>query len=360
MGEPVRRENGKWQIRWQDPITRRRRSLNFRTLTLAKQALRQKEALADRVKAGLVDPRRQSAATRRFGEVIDYWLKHRTLGKRNPRDDRSIVRAHLRPRFGCWKLAEIDTEAIDAFRSELLSAGLAANTINNVLGLLGAMLRKAEELKWIDSRPFIQRAKADDFEFNWIDSLDKLDALLAEARIEEARIALPGLATMYGTSVYTGARQGEVAALAWPMVNFDTRLITIAKSFHKPTKTQRIRRVPILDALLPMLKDWRERCPKTEGDLVFPNAKGNMHALGARAFKYTYHRVLDNAKVVGHYSDRRLTYHDLRHTFASLWMQGGGDLFRLQKILGHSNVQMTLRYAHLSPGTFAEDHGRLG
>jgi site-specific recombinase XerD len=45
---------------------------------------------------------------------------------------------------------------------------------------------------------------------------------------------------------------------------------------------------------------------------------------------------------------------------ASLWVKGGGDLFKLQKILGHQDVQMTLRYAHLAPAAFSEDFGRLG
>ncbi|MCD8530717.1 MAG: tyrosine-type recombinase/integrase [Saccharospirillaceae bacterium] len=41
--------------------------------------------------------------------------------------------------------------------------------------------------------------------------------------------------------------------------------------------------------------------------------------------------------------------HILRHTFASHFMMNGGDILTLQKILGHSDLKMTLRYAHLSP-----------
>ena len=53
-------------------------------------------------------------------------------------------------------------------------------------------------------------------------------------------------------------------------------------------------------------------------------------------------------------------FHDLRHTFASHWAMKGGDLFKLQKILGHQSVQMTMRYAHLAPDAFRDDYGRLG
>jgi len=56
-----------------------------------------------------------------------------------------------------------------------------------------------------------------------------------------------------------------------------------------------------------------------------------------------------------------LTLRGLRmSTFASQWVVKGGDLFKLQKILGHQSVQMTMRYAHLAPDAFREDYGRLG
>ncbi len=47
-------------------------------------------------------------------------------------------------------------------------------------------------------------------------------------------------------------------------------------------------------------------------------------------------------------------------SFASHWVMRGGDLFKLQKILGHKSIQMTQRYAHLAPDAFVNDYGRLG
>jgi site-specific recombinase XerC len=57
---------------------------------------------------------------------------------------------------------------------------------------------------------------------------------------------------------------------------------------------------------------------------------------------------------------RYIVFHDLRHTFASHWVMGGGDVFKLQKILGHKDIKMTMRYAHLAPTAYAADFGRLG
>jgi hypothetical protein len=89
-----------------------------------------------------------------------------------------------------------------------------------------------------------------------------------------------------------------------------------------------------------------------------------MYQPSARIFQEALHRVLQDAgfpKVARSGKERPyIRFHDLRHTFASHWVMGGGDLFKLQKILGHKTVQMTMRYAHLQPTAFRDDYGRLG
>jgi integrase len=88
-----------------------------------------------------------------------------------------------------------------------------------------------------------------------------------------------------------------------------------------------------------------------------------MFGESARVFQEVMHRVLARAafpKTMRGGKERPyIRFHDLRHTFASHWVMGGGPLFKLQEILGHKSVQMTLRYAHLAPDAFTEDHGRL-
>lgn len=167
--------------------------------------------------------------------------------------------------------------------------------------------------------------------------------------------------TLYATAAYTGLRAGELAGLQWSDVSFERRLITVQRSFDGPTKADDVRYVPILDALLPVLEAWRKLSP---GRYVFPNSVGGMQQPSNRIFQEVLHRVLGAAgfqPVMGRKKLRPyITFHDLRHTFASHWMMRGGDLFKLQKILGHKNVQMTMRYAHLSPNAFEADYARFG
>jgi integrase len=155
-------------------------------------------------------------------------------------------------------------------------------------------------------------------------------------------------------------RAGELAALEWSDIDLDRRLIAVQRSFEGPTKSDRVRHVPILDPLLPLLRQWRLRHP---GRLVFTTMAGTMFAPSARIFQEVLHRVLKAAglpNVQRNGTERPyVRFHDLRHTFASHWVARGGDLFKLQKILGHQSVQMTMRYAHLAPDAFKDDYGRL-
>src|SRR5262249_53904958 len=100
------------------------------------------------------------------------------------------------------------------------------------------------------------------------------------------------------------------------------------------------------------------------GALVFPNGDGAMHQRSARIYQETLHRVLAAGSFPKVDRNGRarpyIRFHDLRHTFASHWVMRGGDLFKLQKILGHKSIMMTQRYAHLAPDAFKEDYARLG
>ena len=137
---------------------------------------------------------------------------------------------------------------------------------------------------------------------------------------------------LYATAVFTGMRAGELAGLRWDGVSFERRLITVQRSFDGPTKAGDVRYVPILDVLLPILKQWHELHP---GTLVFTNRDGRMLGKSARIFQEVLHRVLDRAGFEQVQRDNRvenyIVFHDLRHTFASHWMMRGCDLFRLER-----------------------------
>ncbi len=351
MAKPTKFRD-RWRIRWLDE-NGRRQSECYADRREAALALKRIEANVAEIRAGR---RNAPPPERSFGELCDRWIEARVPLKRSGKDDESIIRCHLRPAFGSLSLREVGVAQADAFAGA--RQHLDKKTVANLLTLLVAMLNYACDLEWIEKVPRIRkpRVRLINADYQWLRTRDEIDRFL-RAGADEG----PLVHVLYATAIYTGARQGELAALEWCDVDFERRLITIQRSFEGPTKAEDVRHAPIVDALLPLLREWRLRSP---GRLLFPNREGRMHLPSSRVFQETLQRVLARAGFAritrGSKSRPYVRFHDLRHTFASHWVANGGDLFKLQKVLGHKSVQMTLRYAHLQPDAFTGDYARFG
>jgi integrase len=354
MARPTK-HYGKWRIRWIDENGHRRSEV-FADRREAAFQLQQHELEAEERRRGL-----KTAPTepRAFADLADYWEKNRVPQKRSGHHDKSILRRHLRPAFNGIMLANpaIWIELVDKYVVE--RAHLNKKTVTNHLTLLVTMLNLAVDLGWLTKVPRIRKPRirliSQDYSFLRTD--EEIGRFLRSTKEKAGELAH----MLYAMAIYTGMRQGELAGLLWADVDLDQRLITVQRSFAGPTKAEDVRYVPILDALLPILREWRLRHP---GRLVFTNRDGRMLVPSARIFQEILHRVLDHAEFPrierSGKSRRYIHFHDLRHTFASHWVMKGGDLFKLQKILGHKTVQMTMRYAHLQAAAFKDDYARFG
>lgn len=352
MAVPAR-HYGRWRIRWIDS-TGRRRSEVYDSHADAEFALRRHEVEAHEVRRGL---RAAPPPPKSVGDLCDYWLEKRAPLKRSRHDDESIIRCHLRRAFGGLRVIDLGVSHVDTYVAE--RAHLHAKTIANHLTLLVSMLNVAVDLGWLAKVPRIRKPRVRLFgrDYRYLRTQSEVDRFLAAARDDGESVFV-----LYAAAVYTGMRAGELAGLRWSDVDLDRRVITVQRSFDGPTKADDVRYVPILDPVLPVLRAWRLRCP---GEMAFPNRDGGMHGESARTFQEVLRRVLRAAGFPetpreGKRPRPYVTFHDLRHTFASHWVMGGGDVFRLQKILGHKSIQMTMRYAHLAPDAFTQDYGRLG
>ncbi|GDX78526.1 integrase [Deltaproteobacteria bacterium] len=351
IGAPYRRGD-RWRIAWTD-ADNERRFATFRTKAeaAAEQARLKTETAA--IKSGALA---RPPAAHTFNELADYWMEHRASRKRSEKDDRSIIEAHLRPHFGKMQVTKLDVRAVDAFRRRVAEVEpgkkpLSDKTIHNHLTLLISMLNMAVELHWLTSAPRIKKPKLVEGDYAWIRGASDIHRFLEAAREEN-----PGIFELYATAIFSGLRAGELLGLRWDDIEFsgENPLITVKRSYDKPTKTGAIRHVPLMDALKPVLREWRARTP---GTWVFPGRTGNMQSPSARVLQETFQRVVERAGIAT--SGERLTFHDLRHTFASHWVMRGWDLYKLQKVLGHKSVQMTQRYAHLTPEAFNGLRGLL-
>lgn len=339
----IRKHREKYQARWTD-AEGKACSRMYATRDDAEMGLKRVLLAEEEVRRGL---RRPHPTPRTFDELAVEWTERRGARKRSLPSDKSYLRAHLTPAFGTMRLRDIQPSDIERFKAG--RTHLSEVSVNHHLSLLISMLRHAVDLGWLERLPKITKYKdrGPGVNFKYLRTREEVRRLLSAAQ-EESELA----GALYATAVYTGLRAGELAGLRWDDIDFERRLITVQRSYDGPTKNGEARHVPLLDAVAPTLRSWRLRTP---GSLVFPTRKRSMRQRSDRVFQETLRRVLNAARFERGY----ITFHSLRHTFASHWMMECGDLFKLQRILGHKSIKMTQRYAHLAPHAFADDYGRL-
>jgi integrase len=133
-------------------------------------------------------------------------------------------------------------------------------------------------------------------------------------------------------ALHTGLRRGELLRLKWADLNFQQRLLTVQES-----KAGEPRQVPMNDVVCEAL---REILRRLDNPYVFPGRVKGLHLtdLPKEWGTWVIKAGLDDFR-----------WHDLRHTFASRLVMAGVDLYTVKKLLGHHDLTMTERYAHLAP-----------
>ncbi len=245
-----------------------------------------------------------------------------------------MLNRHLLPSFGLLPLDEVNTRAIENFKALKLAEGIGHKTINNYLACLRRVLSVAQEWGLIEHIP----------RFRWLKlSAPSFDFLTFEEAERLVTSAEPEWRVMILTALKTGMRHGELMELRWnPDVNLDLGLIKVSRAMFLgkvgTPKNSKPRDIPMGQQLKAELTDYgRQR----RGNLVFSNERGEpLTAAQCRA-------PLDRAcKAAGL---RHISWHVLRHTFASHLIMRGAPIRVVQELLGHSTITMTMRYSHLSP-----------
>lgn len=247
-----------------------------------------------------------------------------------------ILKRYLLPSMGKLRLDEIGVREMAKMKSEMRKRELSDKTVKNALAVLGKLLRYAEECGVIDRVPRIKmpRVPVSDYDFLTFEEAERLLKAI-EDRSWHAMVL---------TALRTGLRYGELCELRWDDVDLVAGRILVRRSFTKgfvtTPKTHKSREVPLSPATIETLKGIRG-LRHLRGGLVFcqVNGKRRIHRRADVAIK----RFCRAAGL------RPIGWHVLRHTFASHLIMRGRSLKEVQELLGHSDVTMTMRYAHLSP-----------
>jgi integrase len=209
---------------------------------------------------------------------------------------------------------------------------LSKKTINNIITVLRRTLALAAKRSIISAVPEVEWHKLPTPEIVFL-SFDEA-AQLEDGADEDWRC-------MVLVALRCGLRLGELLALRWQDVDLVRGQLTVRQNIVNglvgTPKSGKPREVPLGDDVVAALKRHRH----LRGPLVFCDADGK--ALRVPVMRYGLERSCRLAGV------RYVGWHALRHTFASHLVMRGVSLRAVQELLGHSDIRMTMRYAHLSP-----------
>jgi integrase len=286
-----------------------------------------------------------------FETFADEFLKtYCKPNKRSWAQDERTLKA-LKTFFKGKTLASIDQRSIDRFKAErsvetskTSGETVSPATVNRALALLKTLFAKAVEWGRLETNPAARVKK--------LKEPPNRERYLTR---EEARrligAASPELRPIIIAALGTGMRKGEILALKWADLDLVRGIITISMS-----KSGKARKIPTSGEVAATLGAIPHR-----GEYVFWNPETKTRILDVKtAFRAACRRAKKNPEdekdpgIVG------VRFHDLRHTFAGWWVEEGGDLVALSKILGHASIQMTMRYAHARPEVMRLGIERVG
>jgi integrase len=315
-----------------------------------------------------------------FGELAETWLASKTrIGARTRRNYRDALDLVHLPRFGDWRVASVDADAIAKLIRDLEREGLHAIdpkrpvrplsswAISNDLKPLAQTLDLAVRRGLIPSNPY-RTLVADERPrktepkpaFEWSD--EQIEALLTAAKkLAQRKDARYDYEPLLRTATHCGLRAGELTGLCWRHIDLDKAVLTVEQQFTQigtiePPKTKAgIRRVPLTPEMVSFFRTLKLASKfSKEEDFVFSSANGTplQHSnVGRRGFKPARNLAgLPEA----------LRLHDLRHAFASRCAARGVPVNVLSEVMGHADIGITLRtYTHLYGRDQAEQSFRL-
>jgi integrase len=288
----------------------------------------------------------------------------------------SMQRVHVEPGIGATPLEDVSTADIEALATGMRASGLSPKTVRNVLSLVHSVFEHAIANGWCREnptrrvvRPRRRRAGDANPDLQFL-SVAELEAVLraipdeivlrAPAPTRRGRrgpapppppdVLGPVLRVVILAAAMTGLRQSELLGLRWRDVDWSAQRIRVRNAYVRgehsgegKSDLSTRRSVPMATRLARELDRWSTRTPySADDDLVFAHPQtGN---------------PIDRSKVTQRFQDacrtaqvRVITFHNLRHTFATRLAASGESLRSIQEFLGHADVKTTQIYAHYAP-----------
>ena len=291
------------------------------------------------------------------------WVKGRksTLAYSTYRNYEMMIRNHLIPTLGRTKLKELNARQVQELLNYKLEhgkingeGGLSASSVKYIYTTLHAALEQAVKERLIPNNVCVAvevpKKQEETKLHTWTTKeVNKFLNVAKGYRFFE----------VFYLALNTGMRKGELLGLQWKDIDYNKNVINVKRQltrtdkgliFKKVKTKSGNRTIPITDDVIRYLKSHKIRQSEQklalgEGynnkDLIACNGIGN--GLDGRNLNREFKKIIEDAGLPS------IRFHDLRHTFATTYLQNGGNIKTLQQILGHSSITVTIdTYSHVT------------
>jgi integrase len=354
----------RYKVHYTDPLTGKRRS---RVFTRAKDAHHFKDGIP---KSDYI----HNSDTVTVSVAADKWLEVCKISGRKGREP--VEKATLRPyrlharyiedMIGGRRLNELTPQVCEQFKTDLL-AKFTRSYARKILTSFKGILSEARTQGWLKSDPaenvrIVLSERAMPKHETWLTLADVRSILQkADEKAASSNKQLKKRWQRYQAFVYvmvfTGMRPGEVLGLPWRNVLFDEGAIKVDQDMDddgkigRPKSKSAYRTIPMGRQVMDMLRAWKEKCPASKLDLVFPNWQGNPEKL-QNVYRRCWYTLQEETGLVDEEGNAKYPLKDLRHVRASMEIDNGANPKEITTLMGHSTVKITYDvYGHLF-----EDH----
>ena len=295
----------------------------------------------------------RKSASKTVDEAARLWLaKVDKDGKERATIERyaEIYESYVKPRFGAARLTAVTAPAVQTLIDDLAGT-MSLSSLKKVKGSLVSIFKHAVTRGYAATNPAREVA-------------------LPAAKRGQKRPVFPTKAELRAMldhtverwqpfirlATVTGMRASELRGLQWRDVGLNAGVIHVRRrvdkynEFGPPKSEAGTRDIPISNATVSMLTAWRNQCPASELDLVFPTSTG-----AVEGHANLLHRVFWPAQMAAGVTldtgmldndgnpvlDAKYSLHALRHAAAALFIEQGFPPKKVQALMGHASLQMT-------------------
>ena len=303
-----------------------------------------------------------------FGEWLDFWYQNYSKPKIRPTTQACYegkIYQHIIPELGKIQLNQLTQKDLQQFYARLKKGGRLIHTEHFGEGLSDTMVRgchatcrsaldKAVQEGLIRTNPAIgcklppKRGRE-----MQVLNREELQRFLIQAQAE-------GYYELFLLDLCTGLRRGELMALQWDDLDFETGVLTVNKQVYDvkgqlqlsvPKTKSSIRKIILPPAVVEILREYRKN---VDSRWMFPSPVKEDAPISPGVVRRRLQRILEHAGC------KHIRFHDLRHTFATLSLENGMDVKTLSAMLGHVSVATTLDiYTHITDDMQSEAAAKI-